>query len=252
MSASSDRSCLWCVDTSMRKDRLPIASPCTEDWDAMDGDERRRSCQKCDKEVVNLSELTDREVQRLFQRKRGQDLCVRYAFDDAGNLELRPSPVPPLIPAALLLRGREVLLGTSLAAAALAGCNPAGPAGDALLAEGVAVIETPSSKCGETWVRAKIEGGHAWYGSDILANMPSLPPNFVVRQLFKWTKSAPGYRLFNLAHKIVLKDRKATLRAMLEDVKRHPPRVMVPAHGGILSSASLGAETERLLMDAVG
>lgn len=121
-----------------------------------------------------------------------------------------------------------------------------------LLAEGVAVIETASSKCGETWVRAKIEGGYAWYGSDILANMPSLPPNFVVRQLLKWTKSAPGYRLFNLAHKIVLKDRKATLRAMLEDVKRHPPRVMVPAHGGILSSASLGAETERLLMDAVG
>lgn len=118
----------------MRKERLPIASPCTEDWDAMDGNERRRSCQKCDKEVVNLSELTGREVERLFQRQRGQDLCVRYAFDDAGNLELRPSPTGPLIPAALLLRGREVLLGTSLAVSALAGCNPAGPAGDALLA----------------------------------------------------------------------------------------------------------------------
>ncbi len=115
----------------MRKDRLPIASPCTEDWDAMDGDERRRSCQKCDKEVVNLSELTDREVQRLFQRKRGQDLCVRYAFDDAGNLELRPSPVPPLIPAALLTRGREVMLGASLVASALTGCNPAGAVGEA-------------------------------------------------------------------------------------------------------------------------
>lgn len=118
----------------MRKERLPIASPCTEDWDAMDGDERRRFCQKCDKEVVNLSELTGREVERLFKRQRGQELCVRYAFDDAGNLELRPSPTLPLIPAALLLRGREVLLGTSLAASALAGCNPAGPAGDALLA----------------------------------------------------------------------------------------------------------------------
>lgn len=120
-----------------------------------------------------------------------------------------------------------------------------------LLAEGVAVIETPSSKCGETWVRAKIDGGYAWYGSDIVANMPSLPPNFIVRQLFKWTKSAPGYRLFNLAHKIVLKDRKATLRAMLADVEQHPPRVMVPAHGEILSSASLAVDTERLLRDAI-
>ena len=66
-----------------------------------------------------------------------------------------------------------------------------------------------------------------------------------------WTGSAPGYRLFNLAHKIVLKDRKASLRAMLEDVRRHPPRVMVPAHGEILSSPSLPADTERLLTDAV-
>jgi hypothetical protein len=132
----------------MRKERLPIASPCTEDWDAMDGDERRRSCQKCDKEVVNLSELTGREVERLFQRQRGQDLCVRYAFDDAGNLELRPSPTVPLIPAALLVRGREVLLGTSLAVAALDGCNPAGPAGDALLAR--EAIRAAAEKMAET------------------------------------------------------------------------------------------------------
>lgn len=100
----------------------------------MAGDERRRACQKCDKEVVNLSALTAREVERLFQRPQGQDLCVRYAFDDAGNLELRPSPARPLIPAALLVRSREVLLGASLAASALTGCNPAGPAGDAMLA----------------------------------------------------------------------------------------------------------------------
>ena len=121
-----------------------------------------------------------------------------------------------------------------------------------LLAEGVAVVETASSKCGETWARAKIEGGHAWYGSDIVANMPRLPPNFVVRQLFKWTKSAPGYRLFNLAHKIVLKDRKASLRGMLEDVRKHPPRVMVPAHGEILRSESLAKDTEALLVAALG
>jgi hypothetical protein len=119
-----------------------------------------------------------------------------------------------------------------------------------LLADGVAVVETPSSRCGETWARAKIEGGHAWYGSDLIANMATLPPNFVVRQLFKWTNSAPGYRLFNLAQKIVLKDRKATLRAMLEDIREHPPRVMVPAHGEITSAASLAADTEQLLVAA--
>ncbi|MCB9755920.1 MAG: hypothetical protein H6713_38850 [Myxococcales bacterium] len=119
-----------------------------------------------------------------------------------------------------------------------------------LLAEGVAVIETPSSKCGETWARAQIDGGHAWYASDLLANMESLPPNFILRLLFKWTKSAPGYRPFNLAHKLVLRDRKATLRAMLEDVRAHPPAVMVPGHGGLLDASGIAADTEQLLEDA--
>jgi len=120
-----------------------------------------------------------------------------------------------------------------------------------LLAEGVAVVETLSSKCGETWARAEIDGGHAWYASDLLANM-TLPSNFIVSLLFKWTKSAPGYRTFNLAHKFILKDKKASLAAMLEDVRRHPPRVMVPAHGALLTGDSLVADTEQLLMDAIG
>lgn len=121
-----------------------------------------------------------------------------------------------------------------------------------LLAPGVAVTESPSSKCGETWARASIAGGHVWYGSDLFANMPELPRNFVVRQLFKWTKSAPGYALFNLAHKIVLKDRKATLRALLEDVRRWPPTVMVPAHGDVVRGDSVARDTERLLVAAIG
>lgn len=121
-----------------------------------------------------------------------------------------------------------------------------------LLAEGVAVVETPSSKCGETWARAKIEGGHAWYGSDLFANMAALPPSFFIGKLFKWTKSAPGYTLFNLAHKIILKDRKASLRAVLEDVRTHPPTVMVPSHGEIASAPSVARDTEALLVAAVG
>lgn len=120
-----------------------------------------------------------------------------------------------------------------------------------LLADGVAVIETPSSRCGETWARVKLDDGYAWYTSDLFANMERLPPSFMVRMLFKWTKSAPGYRLFNLAQKFVLKDRKAVLRALLEDVREHPPRVMVPAHGALLASESVAADTEELLVAAI-
>jgi hypothetical protein len=120
-----------------------------------------------------------------------------------------------------------------------------------LLGPDVAVIEAPGSRCGETWARAKIAGGYAWYGSDILANMPRLPSSFVVRTLFKLSKSAPGYRVFNFAVKFIFKDKQAGLAAMLSDVRKHPPTVMVPAHGDILTSDSLGADTQRLLEAAI-
>ncbi len=118
-----------------------------------------------------------------------------------------------------------------------------------LLAEGVTVLEIPSSKCGETWARVEQEDGYIWYGSDIVANM-ELSPKFLVRMIFKLTKSAPGYRLFNLAHKFTFKDRKAALIAVLEDVRKHPPRIMVPAHGALLTADSLAADTEQMLSNA--
>ncbi len=120
-----------------------------------------------------------------------------------------------------------------------------------LLGEGVAVVEVPSSKCGETWARAEIDGGHAWYASDLLANIKELPSNFLFRMLFKLTKSGPGYRVFNLAVKFIIKDKRVALGAMLEDVRKHPPAVMVPAHGAILSDETIAAETERLLTAAL-
>lgn len=119
------------------------------------------------------------------------------------------------------------------------------------LGDGVAVVEAPASKCGETWVRAPIADGYAWYASDILANLQALPPNFVVRLLFKWTRSAPGYRVFHLATRFIFKDKRAALRAMLEEVRRYPPTVMVPGHGEILTAPTLADDTQRVLAAAL-
>ncbi|MCA9707573.1 MAG: hypothetical protein KDK70_17100 [Myxococcales bacterium] len=121
-----------------------------------------------------------------------------------------------------------------------------------LLGDDVAVVEVPTSKAGETWVRVKLAKGYAWYASDLLANLDRLPSNFFVRMLFKLTKSGPGYRVFNLAVKLIVKDKKAGLRAMLDDVREHPPTVMVPAHGGIVTGKAVAADTEALLSAAVG
>lgn len=121
-----------------------------------------------------------------------------------------------------------------------------------LLGDGIAVIETPASKCGETWARVRIGGGGwAWYASDLLANLPQLPPGFLIRMMFKFSGSAPGYKVFHLAAKFILTDKKRTLAAMLEDVRKHPPSVMVPAHGTILDNAKVAADTEQLLAAAI-
>jgi hypothetical protein len=120
-----------------------------------------------------------------------------------------------------------------------------------LLGDRVAVVAAPASKAGETWAWAKIAGGYAWYASDVLANMEQLPKNFVVRALFKWTKSAPGYKVFNLAVKFIFSDKKRGLGQMLADVRKHPPTVMVPAHGTIVMTDSVAADTEQLLAAAI-
>lgn len=124
-----------------------------------------------------------------------------------------------------------------------------------LLGEGVGLRDVPASRCGESWFWAKLSGDgpprYAWYMSDVLANMRGLPPGLLFRLLFKLTGSAPGYRVFNLALKFMVKDAKGALRLLLEDVEAHPPGVVVPAHGDILADGDIDERTRALLKAAV-
>jgi ankyrin repeat protein len=58
-------------------DRLTVKSPCSEDWDAMSGNEQARFCSHCASSVHNLSELTRAEAMALVRKSQGR-LCVRY------------------------------------------------------------------------------------------------------------------------------------------------------------------------------
>ena len=44
---------------------------------------------------------------------------------------------------------------------------------------------------------------------------------------------------------------RGALSVMLDDVRQHPPTVMVPAHGQILADASVPAQTEQLLSASI-
>lgn len=120
------------------------------------------------------------------------------------------------------------------------------------LGEDIAIIEAPASRAGETWLRAKMSDGYAWFASDMLINLERLPSNIVARTVFKWSGSGPGYRIFHLALMLIFKDKRTALTALREDVRRYPPRVMVPAHGEVLVGDTVAADTLALLDAALG
>jgi hypothetical protein len=81
-----------------RKKSLPvlgevrIASPCHADWNSMTGDEQSRFCDKCAKNVYNLSAMTTEQAESLIREKEG-DLCVRYYQRADGTVLTADCPV---------------------------------------------------------------------------------------------------------------------------------------------------------------
>jgi hypothetical protein len=66
-------------------DRIQLSSPCSEDWDAMIGNDQIRFCSHCDLDVYNLSALTRKDAERLVAESKGQ-LCVRYVRNINGQI----------------------------------------------------------------------------------------------------------------------------------------------------------------------
>lgn len=66
-------------------DDIRIASPCTESWDEMKGDDQVRFCGGCRQNVYNLSEMTRAEGQALLERSEGRR-CVRLFRREDGTV----------------------------------------------------------------------------------------------------------------------------------------------------------------------
>lgn len=115
----------------------------------------------------------------------------------------------------------------------------------------VGVREVPDTKIGESWCWAKIEGGYAWYVSDVLINLESLPPSLMPKVLFWLSKSAPGFRVFNLALKFMVKNKKATLQLLLADMEGQAPTVIVPGHGAMITTDDPAARARTLIQAAL-
>ena len=58
-------------------DRINVKAPCSQEWEAMNGNERVRFCDHCAKNVNNLSAVTRKEAKRIV-RASGGNICIRY------------------------------------------------------------------------------------------------------------------------------------------------------------------------------
>lgn len=71
---------------------IKIASPCSADWNAMAGDDRKRSCGECKMNVYNLSGMTKYDAENLLMNAEGR-VCVRYFQRADGTILTKDCPV---------------------------------------------------------------------------------------------------------------------------------------------------------------
>lgn len=69
-----------------------VASPCTADWNQMQGDERTRFCEPCGKNVHNLSAMSFDEAEAFLRQLTGE-ACIRVYRRKDGTVITQDCPV---------------------------------------------------------------------------------------------------------------------------------------------------------------
>jgi len=111
---------------------------------------------------------------------------------------------------------------------------------------GVAFVDLPHYKTGETLVKMRTSRGCAWYVTDVVLNFEAMPRNPVARALFALSSSGPGLRFNNLASLFMVQDRRALKRWLAAEVARDPPDFLIPAHGPVVDCAEQRGDVEKL------
>jgi hypothetical protein len=103
----------------MKRTDLEIASPCTQDWNTMTAEGKKRFCDACKKHVQDLSQMSEPEAQAVLAAPSAEGLCVRYLYDAFGNV-LFDMVDTRIVPASRLVRARQTLVkGAAMAGMAL-------------------------------------------------------------------------------------------------------------------------------------
>lgn len=73
-------------------DNIRVASPCSADWEQMQGDDRVRHCDACNLNVYNLAAFTKAEIRALVASRKGR-LCGRIYQRGDGTVLTQNCPV---------------------------------------------------------------------------------------------------------------------------------------------------------------
>lgn len=169
---------------------LSTPEPCSQDWETMSGDARRRYCTSCAETVVDLAYLTRREVEVLAMRAAaGEKVCCRITRRSDGELVTKDEAV-----ARSSHRG-SVLLSAALAAGLPAAAQTAKmiPAVEAAVASPLGAAGNDDSQAIITGRLLKPDGTPVDTGLVYLADEHSRTRLFVVDSLGRFElHAAPG------------------------------------------------------------
>ncbi len=76
-------------------DNLILAFPCPVKWESMTGDERKRFCNQCSKNVYDISDLSRYEAEKLLQSNATEGICIKYYVRPDGKI--KTDNCPPIL-----------------------------------------------------------------------------------------------------------------------------------------------------------
>ncbi len=78
-----------------KKIQLTIPKPCHENWDAMTPVEKGKFCGSCQKQVVDFSNMSDRQIAAFFKKPSTGSVCGRFMSDQLErDIEIPKKRIP--------------------------------------------------------------------------------------------------------------------------------------------------------------
>lgn len=94
---------------------IRVAKPCSESWEAMSGDSRRRHCGACDRYVLNTATMTPEQIESALA-KPGPLPCMRLVrLEDGALMTAQVVQKQSLLTRAIAAIATAVMMSTATA-----------------------------------------------------------------------------------------------------------------------------------------